>query len=257
MERSVWHTTEAGAPQGSPLSPVMANLALDGLESRLRARFPSTSRKGRQAKVHLGRDADDFCMTGASKELLDQEVKPLGAAFLQERGRTLSPEKTTITHIDDGFDFLGQHLRKYRGQLFIKPSRNSVHARLANGRRIIKEHKQLPAGKLIAQLNPILRGWAHYHRHVVSKATFQRRDSAIFDCLWRWAKRRHPQKGGRWGKKRYYQAVGQQQWRVYGEVKRRHQGMRTIDLQLLGEVTITRHVKIRGEANPYDPAWEE
>jgi RNA-directed DNA polymerase len=257
MERSVWHTTEAGAPQGSPLSPVMANLALDGLESRLREHFPLTSRKGQKAKVHLSRYADDFCITGASKELLEQEVQPLVAQFLQERGRTLSPEKTKITHIDDGFDFLGQHLRKYRGKLLIKPSRTSVHAVLANVRRIIKEHQQLPAGKLIAKLNPSLRGWAYYHRHVVSKVTLQRRDSAIFSCLWWWAKRRHPQKGVKWVKKRYYHAVGQQQWRFYGEVKRRRQGMRTIDLQLLGEVTIKRQVKIQGDANPYDPAWEE
>jgi hypothetical protein len=121
---------------------------------------------------------------------------------------------------------------------------------LANVRRIIKRHKQLPAGKLIAKLNPILRGWAYYRRHVVSKATFQRMDSAIFHCLWRWAKRRHPQKGVRWVKKRYYHAVGQQQWRFYGEVKRRHQGMRTIALQRLGEVTIKRHVKIQGMQTP-------
>jgi RNA-directed DNA polymerase len=234
----------------------MANLALDGLESRLRARFPLTSRKGQQAKVHLRREADDFCITGTSQELLEQEVKPLAAQFLQERGLTLSSEKTKITHIDDGFDVLGQHRRQYRGKLFIKPSRQSVHAILANVRRIIKEHKPLPAGKLIAKLNPVLRGWAYYHRHVVSKATFQRMDSAIFDCRWRWAKRRHPQKGVKWVKKRYDHAVGQQQWRFYGEVKRRHQGMRTIDLQHLGEVTITRPGKIRGDANPYDPTWE-
>jgi RNA-directed DNA polymerase len=142
-----------------------------------------TSRKGRKAKVHLSRYADDFCITGTSKELLEQEGHPLVAQFLQERGLTRSPEKTTITHIDDGVDVLGQHLRKYRGKLFIKPSRTSVHAMLANVRRIIKEHKQLPAGKLIAKRNPILRGWAYYHRHVVSKTTFQRMDSAIFDSL--------------------------------------------------------------------------
>src|SRR4029453_16641427 len=194
------------------ISPTLANMTLDGLEPLLTQHFPKAMwRDGKRwsPKVNLVRYADDFIITGDSRELLENEVRPLVERFLQERGLTLSPEKTRITHIDDGFDFLGQNLRKYRGKLLIKPSRKSVHAVLANVRRIIKEHKQLPAGKLIAKLNPILRGWAYYHRHVVSKATFQRMDSAIFYCPWWWAKRRHPQKGVRWVKKRYYHAVGQ------------------------------------------------
>ena len=119
--------------------------------------------------------------------------------------------------------------------------------------------KQLPAGKLIAMLNPLLRGWGYYHRHVVSKATFQRMDSAIFHCLWWWAKRRHPSKGGRWVKQRYFRTVGNQQWHFYGEIKRREhkQGMQQITLHKLGDIPIKRHVKIQGAANPYDPAWEE
>ena len=259
MERSVWHMTEAGSPQGSPISPVIANLALDGLESRLREHFPPTSRRGQHAKVHLCRYADDWCITGASQELLAQEVRPLVEQFLQERGLRLSPEKTTITHIDKGFDFFGQHLRKYRGKLLITPSRKSVHALLAKVRGIIKDHKQLPAGKLIAMLNPLLRGWGYYHRHVGSKATFQRMDSAIFHCLWWWAKRRHPSQGGRWVKQRYFRTVGNQQWHFYGEIKRREhkQGMQQITLHKLGDIPIKRHVKIQGAANPYDPAWEE
>jgi RNA-directed DNA polymerase len=256
MERSVWHPTEAGSPQGSPISPVMANLALDGLENRLREYFPRSSKQGRKAKVHLCRYADDWCITGASQELLEQEVKPLVEQFLLERGLRLSQEKTKITHIADGFDFLGQHLRKYRGKLLITPSRKSVKTFMATVRGLIKAHKQLPAGKLIEQLNPLIRGWAHYHRHAVSKATFQRIDCAIFHCLWRWAKRRHPQKGVRWVRKRYFHTLGTRQWCFVGEVKRRDGTTYTITLQRLGDIPIQRHIKIRGEANPYDPAWE-
>jgi RNA-directed DNA polymerase len=209
----------------------MANLALDGLETRLRAHGPVTSRNGRKAKVPLRRDADDCCMPGASKAWLAREVKPLVAEFLQERGLTRSPEKPKLTPLDDGFEFLGQHLRKDRGTLFIKPSRTSVHALVANGRRLIKAPTQRPAGKLIAKRNPILRGWAPDHRHVVRKAPCQRRERALFDWLWRWAKRSPPQQGVRWVKTRDSHAVGQQQWRFSGEVKRRPQGRRTIALQ--------------------------
>jgi RNA-directed DNA polymerase len=257
MERSLWHPTEAGPPQGGPLSPVMANWALDGLANCLREHFPRASRQGRKAKVHRCRYADDWCITGASKELLEQEVKPLVERFLLERGLRLSQEKTKITHLTDGFDFLGHHLRKYHGKLLITPSRQSVKTSMATVRGLIKAHKQLPAGKLIEQLNPRIRGWAHSHRHVVSKATFQRMDGAIFHCLWWWAKRRHPQKGGRWVRKRYFHTLGTRQWCFVGEVKRRGGPTHTITLQRLGDIPIRRHIKIRGEANPYDPAWEE
>jgi len=257
MERSVWHPTEAGSPQGSPISPVIANLALDGLENRLREHFPPTSRKGQKAKVHLCRYADDWCITGASKKLLEQEVKPRVEQFLLERGLRLSQENPKITHIDDGCDFLGQNPRKYRGKLLITPSRKSVNSFMAKVRTTIKTHKQLPAGKLIEKLNPLLRGWAFYHRHVVSKATFQRMDCAIFHCLWWWAKRRHPQKGVRWVRKRYFHTLGTRQWCFVGEVKRRDGTTYTMTLQRLGDIPIQGHIKIRGEANPYDPAWEE
>ena len=129
MERNVLHPTEAGTPQGGICSPVIANLVLDGLEARLRQAFPRYVWKGGTRtcpKVNLIRLADDFVITGATHELLEHEVKPLVEAFLRERGLELSQEKTVITHIADGCDFLGQHLRKYHGKLLIKPSAKSI-----------------------------------------------------------------------------------------------------------------------------------
>src|SRR6266699_3829000 len=162
--------TEEGTPQGGICSPVIANMALDGLERLLAAHFPKKGSPEKRAKVNLIRYADDFCITGASKELLEQEVKPLVEQFLSERELQLSSEKTVITHIEQGFDFLGQTVRKYQkgkeAKFFITPSKKNVKAFLAKIRKHIKKSRDLTAGELIAELNPQIRGWALYHRHV-------------------------------------------------------------------------------------------
>ncbi|CAA9304276.1 MAG: Retron-type RNA-directed DNA polymerase, partial [uncultured Chloroflexia bacterium] len=172
LEHHVLNATDTGTPQGGIVSPVLANLALDGLERRLRVAYPKSSGPHRRAAVNLIRYADDFIITGRSKALLEEEVKPLVEQFMRERGLELSQEKTSITHIEDGFDFLGQNVRKYNGKLLIKPSKQNVKAFLDKVRETIKANKQAPTGQLIAMLNPIISGWAHYHRHVVSMATF-------------------------------------------------------------------------------------
>ena len=159
----------------------------------------------------------DFISTGSSKELLEGEVKPLVAAFLKERGLDLSPEKTSITHIDDGFDFLGQHIRDYHGTVLVTPSRKNVAAVLDKARGIIKANKQATAGNLIVQLNPVIRGWAIYHRHVASKRTLTKVDNAIFLAVWRWACRRHPKKTRRWIKDKYFPLIDDRKWLCSGE----------------------------------------
>jgi RNA-directed DNA polymerase len=147
---------------------VIANLTLDGMEKLLKEYIPRKTAKGNSSKVHLVRFAADFVVTGDNQERLEQQVQPLLEQFLNERGLELSPEKTKITHIEEGFDFLGQNVRKYDGKLFIQPSKKSIKAFLTKIRTIIKTNKQAPAGQLIVKLNPIIRGWAQYHRHVVS-----------------------------------------------------------------------------------------
>jgi len=134
-------------------------------------------------KVNVVRFADDFVITGSSKELLETKVKPLVEHFLRERGLSLSQEKTKITHIADGFDFLGQHIRDYNGTILVKPARKNVQMLLRKVRGVIKANAQATTGNLIGQLNPIIRGWANFHRHVASKQTFTKVDNAIFLAL--------------------------------------------------------------------------
>ena len=260
MERHVLHPTEEGTPQGGIISPVLANIVLDGLEGHLANSF-GRRRNGAFAMVHLVRYADDFVITGRSKELLEIEVLPLVSAFMAERGLELSPEKTLITHIEDGFDFLGQSLRKYDGKLLIKPSRKNVKTFLDNIRTIIDANKATAAGPLIQMLNPRITGWAVYHRHVCSAETFQRVDNAIFQKLWQWVKRKHHDKNRNWIKDKYYTYVpgplGGSDWCFFGEVEKL-EGKRTrVVLRKATETKIRRHTKIRADVNPYHPRWRE
>ena len=239
----------------------MANMTLDGLERLLSSHFSKTSRKGKKAKVNLIRYADDFCVTGSSKELLEQEVKPLVEQFLKERGLELSPEKTVITHIEQGVDFLGQTVRNYQKgketKFFITPSKKSVKTFLQKIRKRVKESRDLTAGELIAELNPMIRGWALYHRHVVSKAIFHAVDHAIFQAIWKWARRRHQQKPRRWVKEKYFPDEGPNRWVFTGVLKdEKGQVKRVVRLLAASSIRIERHTKVRAGANPYDPAWE-
>ncbi len=251
MEKHILYPTEEGTPQGGIISPVLANLTLDGLGTMLKAHYPPNSRRRRKAKINLIRYADDFVITGSSKELLENEVKPLVEAFLKERGLELSQEKTHITHIEDGFDFLGQNVRKYNGKLLIKPSTKSIKALLDKTREIIKSNQQITAGNLVVLLNPVIRGWALYHRHVVSSEAYSDIDNALFLTLWQWAKRRHPNKGRRWIKAKYFKTVGHDNWVFFGE----HNG-KEWHLLNAASIHIKRHVLVKGNANPFDPAAE-
>jgi RNA-directed DNA polymerase len=257
IEKRVLKPTEEGTPQGGICSPVIANLTLDGLEAKLREKYPKASNASRKAKANLVRFADDFIITGSSKELLENEIKPLVEQFMKERGLELSQEKTHITHITTGFDFLGQNIRKYKdGKVLVKPSKKNVKAFLTKVRKLIKENAQATAGNLIVQLNPIIRGWANYHRHISSKQTFVEVDDAIFRTLWRWAKRRHPNKSGKWVKDKYFHSIEQRNWVFCGQVEEQDGTTRSVQLFYAHTVPIERHTKIKADANPYDPTWE-
>jgi RNA-directed DNA polymerase len=121
---------------------------------------------------------------------------------------------------------------------------------------VIRENKQVTTGNLIAQLNPKIRGWANYHRHVVSKETFSKVDHAIFCALWQWAKRRHPKKPIRWIRKKYFTSIEGQHWVFHGEILGQKGAFQPIRLFKAKSVAIERHTKIQSEANPYDPKWE-
>ena len=260
MDKSVLHPTEDGTPQGGIISPVLANMALDGLEQVLREKWPHTSfraKKGKNKRVNFVRYADDFIITGISKELLEDEVKPLVVDFMKERGLELSKEKTVITSIADGFDFLGQNVRKYNGTLLLRPSKKNVKTFCANIRRFVKNSPQATAYGLISQLNPKIRGWASFHRHASSKETFARVDHHIHKILRRWAARRHPTKSRSWVDHRYFCTVGSRNWGFIGQSMDSDGKQVRNCLCLAAATSIVRHVKLKGACNPYDPAWEE
>ncbi|SEB32933.1 group II intron reverse transcriptase/maturase [Pseudomonas marginalis] len=261
MEDRQLFPTEAGTPPGGIISPTLANLVLDGLEAKLDAAFGRKRyANGVQTRlmVNYVRYADDFIVTGRSKELLEQEVMPIIEDFMQERGLTLSPEKTKITHIDEGFDFLGQNVRKYNGKLLIKPSKANVATFLDKVRSAVKGNKALDQPRLIRMLNPMIQGWANYHQHVVSKETFARVDHEIWRVLWQWAVRRHPQKSSVWVKQRYFHSVGSRNWVFAAETGERFPDGSPIlsSLRKATDTPIRRHRPIKLEANPFDPMWE-
>jgi RNA-directed DNA polymerase len=249
--------TEAGTPQGGIISPTLANLTLDGLEKKLESIFGKKgSKKSSTNQVSLIRYADDKVITGNSKELLENEVKPLVEEFLKERGLSLSEEKTRITHIDEGIDFLGWNIRKYNGKLLTKPAKKNVKAFLEDIRDKVKGNKSAKQENLIRMLNPKIRGWANYHKGAVAKETFAKVDREIFKGLWQWAKRRHPNRGSQWIKERYFQMEGNRAWVFSTNIKTPEGETREVRLVKASDTKIQRHVKIRGEANPFDPKQE-
>lgn len=250
IDERVRYETEVGTPQGGICSPVLANLTLDGMEKGLKQAFPKLSRKP-APKVHVIRYADDFIVTGANRELLEEKVIPWIKSFLAERGLELSEEKTKIMHIDAGVNFLGQNIRKYKGKLLIKPSKTSQISILSKVRNIIQQHKSARASEVTDVLNPIIRGWANYHRHVVSAKVFAYIDRSIFKSLWRWCLRRHPNKSKVWIKQKYFCNLGDRSWVFYG---RSPEGI-THYLCYAARVPIRRHLKVRGLANPHDIKW--
>ena len=231
-------------------------MTLDGLEKLLREKFPKQAKPN--PKVNLVRYADDFIITGASKELLENEVRPLVERFLKERGLELSADKTRITHIDEGFDFLGQNLRKYDGKPLVKPSKKNTLALMEKVRGIIEANKSVSQTLLIGLLNPVIRGWANYHQHCAAKETFDRVDHEIWRALWQWARRRHPKKSRDWVKKHCFPALGNRAWTFACKTEKQTPDGKPVWLRLVyaGETKIRRHVKIRRDSNPFDPQWQ-
>jgi RNA-directed DNA polymerase len=250
--------TDEGTPQGGIISPTLANVTLNGLESGLMQflREKLKTRGAIAAKVNLVRYADDFVVTGSSKELLESVVQPWIVEFLRERGLTLSEEKTRIVHIDQGFDFLGWNFRKYGNTLLIKPNRKNVKAFYDKVKEIIAGALSVPTETLIQRLNPVLKGWAQYHRGTVAKQTFSKVDHLIYWRLTRWGLRRHPRKSGKWVYAHYWKQCGSR--RLFAGLQDDpFGGDERIPLPLysLADMKIVRHVKVKGDYNPFHPDW--
>ena len=254
--------TDEGAPQGGTISPTLMNMTLDGLERLLQERFPTRQKvNGRTHfnKLNFVRYADDFIITGESPEFLRDKVLPIVKEFLTERGLQLSEEKTVITHIEDGFDFLGKNIRKYNGKLLIKPSKTSVKSFLEKVRSIIKGNKSTKQETLIRKLNPVIRGWVNNQRYVVSSKVFSRVDYEIYKCLWQWAKRRHKKKGRKWIAQKYWHHIGSRQWTFSVPYENQSTEGEPLycKLEYATDTKIIRFKKIVAEANPFDEYWTD
>jgi len=254
IENGKFYPTDIGACQGGTISPTIALMALSGLENKL----ANAKAKYRKYKINMISYADDFVVTAASEAILREKVIPTLTQALKEVGLELSLEKTKITPIDKGFDFLGFNIRKYRGQkLLTMPSKANVKSFLKEIRQYIKLGTALPTHKLIHLLNKKIIGWTNYYKGAASSQVFGKIDSEIFIALQRWSLKRHRCKGKKWITNKYYRRVGGDNWRFYCMEEDSKGKTKPLYLRHAAQTHIRRHVKIRAEANPFDPRYKE
>ncbi|MCF8050306.1 MAG: group II intron reverse transcriptase/maturase [Desulfobacterales bacterium] len=247
MEKNRLFPSRKGTPQGGIISPTLSNMTLDGLEKAVHEAVP------RRSRVNFVRYADDFIITGKSRRVLQMQVKPVVEEFLAKRGLSLSEEKTLMTHIKDGFVFLGQSFRKHGKVLHITPAKEGVLALIGKLGKLIRSHVSAPLPALIKKLNQTLRGWGNYHRHVVSSEAFGRIDTYVYEELWRMIRRRHPNKPKRWLARKYWFATGRR-W-VFAVAAATKKVKRLYEVVRLSAIGIRRHIKIKADANPYLPGY--
>jgi RNA-directed DNA polymerase len=227
----------------------LANIVLDGLEKTIL----DTAKKGE--KIHFVRYADDFICTASSRETLETKVQPAIIKFLKERGLELSIEKTKITHINDGFDFLGFNIRKYGEKLLIKPCKSSVKKFSESLRETIQKLGNSLTTRLISNLNSKIRGWTNYYRGCVAKEIFTDIDKVVFDAIWRMLKRKHPNKSANWIRTKYFTKIGSNNWNFFCKVNTK-KGLKLYTLTKAAYTLIRRHIKIRGKATPFDSDYD-
>lgn len=272
--------TISGTPQGGAISPLLANIALHGMELLLNEQFPEMTAKSRETWFHpkgsrfrpprIIRYADDFVVIHESLAVI-QYCRELLTNWLSEIGLTLKPSKTRVAHTleqekeeDPGFDFLGFTIRQFPSGMYqsgltskgerlgfitlIRPSKTSQARHQAQISQILERHQSASQEALIAHLLPVIRGWTAYNSKENSKQTFCRHNFLTFQKLWRWAKRRHPNKSKGWILRKYWKPHGRQRWCFTT-------GQTNLVLPLHSMTMIQRHVKVRGEKSPYDGDW--
>jgi RNA-directed DNA polymerase len=244
--------TERGSPQGGVISPVIMNVALHGMEQAAGVRYITTGKNAGTARPGspvLVRYADDVLAFCHSRQQAEQ-VKAQLAAWLAPRGLVFNEDKTRIVHLDDGVDFLGFNVRRYRGKLLIKPSKAAVkriRERLSAEMTALRGSN---AQAVLIRLNPVIRGWSAYYRHCVSARVFNELDNHVWKLTYKWATWTHPHKGKRWVTSRYFGAYNparRDRW-VFGD---RDSGAY---LHKFAWTKITRHTLVKGWASPDDPA---
>jgi RNA-directed DNA polymerase len=267
LEEGRLRPTTEGTPQGGVISPLLANIALHGLETTVQAAF---SRKDQPAVI---RYADDFVILHPTEDGV-RKAQQVAATWLAGLGLILHPTKTTITHTLTpyegrvGFDFLGFTIRQFpvgRCQTgktttkkplgfktLITPGQEGIQRHMRELCRIVGKLQTAPQAALIQQLNPVIRGWTNYYRTVVAARVFSRCDSLLYARLRRWANRRHPRKGGRWAAAKYWGVNRGEGWKFIAP-----DGSR---LKYHATTHIVRHAKVRGTASPFDgdlPYWAQ
>ncbi len=257
--------TPQGTMQGGNISPLLANIALHGLETHIGKQFPRSGRRN-FATPNVVRYADDFVILHAERQVVER-CQTVVAEWLQDMGLELKPSKTRITHtlaVPDGapgFDFLGFHIRQYpagktqsgkdgQGRLqgfktYITPSKPARQRHVQKLRKILKSHRHAEQRTLIKRLTPVIRGWAQYYAHVVSARTFQKLDHTLYGMLRAWAVYRHPQKSRHWIVHQYWRVDEGQGWLF-------QPAHRAVPLYRHTQTPIRRHVKVQGARSPYD-----
>lgn len=259
IKNSEFFKTRKGTPQGGVISPLLANYTLDGIEEYLRKTCKiSLDKHGHshknKYKVNLIRYADDFIITAKSKEYLQVVVKPTLIKFLQQRGLSLSIEKTKITNISNGFDFLGHNVRKYNGKLIIKPAMKSVNKVKRKVRDIIKANKAAKQENLILQLNPVIRGWTNFFKANCISTPFNNIDQEIHMTIWKWCKRRHNNKSQKWISDKYFRPIAKRNW-VFACL---NSDKEIVKLDRMTYIYTKKwHLKIINKANVYDKEYNE
>lgn len=260
IEKQKLFPTETGSPQGSPISPIISNMVLDGLEKAIKEKYhrKTVNKKTYFPKVNFVRYADDFIVTDESTELLENGVKPIIVDFLAERGLELSEEKTLITHINDGFDFLVVNIKMYKDKLLTKQSEKNFKTIIDKIRQTIKDNPSTKQEILIRKLNPIVIGWVNYQKYNVSAKAFEKLDYEIYKCLWNWCIRRHPKKGRRWIAKKYFHTIGNRKWTFSVATGRKCENgeKEYFRLKYATDTNIRRFTKVKSEANPFDENWQ-
>lgn len=255
MDNNKLYPTPTGTPQGGIISPALAVMALSGLEKQVRS---PKDKQQKQEKINMIAYADDFIVTAANRELLEQKVKPILEKALAKRGLKLSHTKTKITSIEEGFDFLGFNVRKYKnGKLLIKPAKANIKQFLKEMRIAIKKGVALPTEHLIHSLNARLTGWVTYYRSSVSSKIFSYIDHEVLRSLMRMVFKRHARKGKRWIVKKYFTHIRGNNWRFYCMTRDKEGKQKPLYLKSASDTKIRRHIKIKSEATPFNPLYKE
>ncbi|MGD1859210.1 MAG: group II intron reverse transcriptase/maturase [Leptolyngbyaceae cyanobacterium] len=268
VEAEMFHATPEGVPQGGPISPLLLNIALNGMEDLVlsqkttRTYYPSSKAKTQAPRKRTAptygycRYADDFVVTAKNQADIEAIV-PILQAWLKPRGLALNLEKTQIVNIRQGFPFLGFSIRHYQGKCLCRPHKDKVLAFLARIRHWLKQNASASPAAVIHHLNPILRGWGNYYKHGVSKDVFNYVDSQIWRALWKWCCRRHPNKPKSWIIRKYYRILKGRTWSFATTVADRDGHRKLLTLVRLADIPIQRHVKVKGTASPDDPTLQD